>query len=390
MDIGAHLKIFAPASADVTSASRREGGFDLMSDVQLDYQELERIAGTLYSKMEGAVTATMVHIGSQLGLYKALSQGPATSAELAGRQGLHERWVREWLYNQAAAGLVAVDSAVPGSEVFSLGPEAAVVLADEEHPAFGLGWFSSLPATVGVAPKLVESFRTGVGHPYDVFGSAGAIGIEMSLTPWNRANVVSKVLPALDGVVERLQAGAEVADVGCGTGSVVLAIAAAYPRSRITGYDISRHALERAVERVAEQRLDNVEFRDAREQPLPEDGSLDLVCTFDCMHDMADPRAMASAIRRGLSADGVWLLVEIDGLPTFGENAASNPMASLLYGASVLTCLSSSMSEPGSEGFGTLALHEQAARRLAEEAGFSRFRRLPVDHAANAFYEIRP
>jgi 2-polyprenyl-3-methyl-5-hydroxy-6-metoxy-1,4-benzoquinol methylase len=366
------------------------GGRGIVSQPGLDTEALQGLSLTLFSKMEGAVTATLIHLGGQLGLYRALAAAPATSEELAERAGLHERWVREWLYNQAAAHLIDVDTSVPGREKFSMGPEAVAVLADEHHPAFGLGWFHSLPATVAVAPRLMESFRTGVGHSYDVFGESGALGIEMSLKAWNEANVVSVVLPALDGVVERLTEGAAVADIGCGTGTVALTVAKAFPKSRVVGYDISQHAIDRAKERLAEQGLDNVAFSDPRVDPLPDDGSLDLVCTFDCMHDMTRPFDVAAAIRRSLSDNGTWLMVEINGLPTFAENAALNPMASLLYGASVLTCLSSAMSEPNGAGFGTLGMHQDAARGLAERAGFTRFRRLAIDHPANAFYQIRP
>jgi SAM-dependent methyltransferase len=361
-----------------------------MGKPTLDADALQALTFTLFSKMEGAVTATLIHLGGQLGLYQALATGPATSGQLAERTGLHERWVREWIYNQAAAQLIEVDASTPGVEMFSMSPEAVAVLADERHPAFGLGWFTSLPATVGVAPKLVESFRTGIGHPYDVFGECGALGIEMSLTPWTEANLVPVVLPALDGMVERLTVGASVADIGCGTGSLVLTLAKAFPNSRVVGYDISRHAIERAKQRLAEQLLDNVAFLDPRVDPPPGDGSVDLVCTFDCMHDMTRPTDTAADIRRALADNGTWLMVEIKGLPSFAENVEHNPMASLLYGASVLTCLSSSMSEPDGEGLGTLGMHQDAARGLSERAGFSRFRCLSIEHRANAFYEIRP
>ena len=299
------------------------GGEDIgiVSHPRLDTEALQALSFTLFSKMEGAVTATLIHLGGQLGLYRALAAAPATSEELAER-GLHERWVREWLYNQAAAHLIDVDTSVAGSEMFSMGPEAVAVLADEHHPAFGLGWFHGLPATVAVAPRLVESFRTGVGHSYDVFGESGALGIEMSLTPWNEANVVSVVLPALDGVVERLR-GARRSPISAGTGSVALTVAKAFPNSRVVGYDISRYAIDRAKERLAEQGLDNVAFSDPRVDPLPDDGSLDLVCTLDCMHDMTRPSDVAAAIHRSLSDDGTWLMVEIKGLPTFAENRRS-------------------------------------------------------------------
>jgi 2-polyprenyl-3-methyl-5-hydroxy-6-metoxy-1,4-benzoquinol methylase len=235
-----------------------------------------------------------------------------------------------------------------------------------------------------------ESFRSGIGHDYDSHGPEGAVGIERSFEPWNRANLLPTVLPALDGMVDRLRAGARVADVGCGAGGAVLLMAAAFPSSTVTGYDISQHALARARERLAEAGAENAAFCDPRQQSLPEDQSLDLVCTFDCIHDMAHPQDVIAAIRQSLRPDGTWLLVDIKALDTFEENARKNPMASLMYGISVLSCMSSALSEPGGAGLGTLGLSESTARSMAAAAGFTRFRRLDIDHSVNAFYEIRP
>lgn len=344
----------------------------------------------LFSKLEGAVTAAMVHLGDALGLYRALARlgRPVTSDELAADCGLHERWVREWLHNQAAARLV---THVPGdSDRFTLGPEQVAVLADESSPAFGMGMFHRLPATMEALRHLPESFRSGIGRDYDSHGPDGAVGIERSFEPWNEANLIPTVLPALDGVLDALSSGISVADVGCGAGGAVLLMASRFPASTFSGYDISRFALERANERLAERRLPNAQFADPRERPLPADGSIGLVTTFDCIHDMTDPASVVTAIRRALADDGTWLLVDIKAHDDFAANATRNPMASLMYGISVLSCMSSAMSAPDGAGLGTLGLSERAARELAAEAGFTRFRRLDVEHPVNAFYEIRP
>jgi hypothetical protein len=158
----------------------------------------------------------------------------------------------------------------------------------------------------------------------------------------------------------------------------------------VTGYDTSRHALERAAERLGAAGLANARVADPRTEPLPADNHLRLVTTFDCLHDMTDPQGMAAGIRAALADDGTWLLVDIKARDTFAENAARNPMAPLMYGFSVLTCMASGLAEPGGAGLGTLGLPESKARELAAAAGFTRFRRLAIDHPVRAFYEIRP
>lgn len=355
---------------------------------QADPEKLKLYSYHLFTKLEGAVTAGMVHLGDRLGLYRAMREAdrPLTTHELAAATDTIERWVREWAYNQAAARMI---EAQPDG-TFSLSPEAAVVLADGEHPAFGMGMFHRLPQTMHALEHVRESFRTGVGHDYDSHGPEGAVGIERSFEPWNRAFLVPVVLPALDGVVEKLQRGARVADVGCGAGSAVLLMAQTYPNSEFTGYDISQYALARAQTKLEASELRNASFHDPRVNGLPDDGSLDLVCTFDCIHDMAHPQEVIGAIRAALKPDGTWLLVDIKSLDTFEENARKNPMASLMYGISVLSCMSSALSEPDGLGLGTLGLSENRAREMAEAAGFTRFHRMAVEHSVNAFYEVRP
>ena len=198
------------------------------------------------------------------------------------------------------------------------------------------------------------------------------------------------MLPALDGVVEQLQNGITVADVGCGAGGAVLLMADAFPNSSFTGYDISRYALDRAATKLDAAGARNASFLDPRTSPLPSDHSVGLITTFDCIHDMTHPQRMMESLRAAIAADGTWLLVDIKAHDTFAENATKNPMAALMYGISVLSCMSSALSADDGAGLGTLGLSENIARRMSEAAGFTRFRRLDVDSAVNAFYEIRP
>ena len=193
----------------------------------MDDDKLRMFSFLVFTKLEGAVTSGMIHLGDKLGLYQVLREAsePLDSTELARRAGLHERWVREWAYNQAAARLVDCDDA----ERFSLSEEAAAVLATPDHPAFGMGMFHRFPNTMESLRDMPESFRTGLGHDYDSHGPEAAVGIERSFEPWNRANLLPVVLPALDGVADRLAAGMTVADIGCGAGGALLLLRARIP-----------------------------------------------------------------------------------------------------------------------------------------------------------------
>lgn len=373
---------------NTTDTGTTDTGTTAAGDTALDENALKFFSFQVFSKLEGAVTAGMIHLGDQLGLYTALKEAgqPITTAELAERTNLVERWVREWAHNQAAAKLVSVDE---GGR-FGLTPEAAVVFATPDHPSYGMGMFHRLPQTMHALEDVRESFRTGVGHDYDSHGPQGAVGIERSFEPWSNANLLPTVLPAVEGVVARLTAGAKVVDIGCGAGSAVLLMAKAFPHSSFHGYDISQYALARAALKLEDSGLHNAAFDDPRVSPLPADQSVDFITTFDCIHDMTHPTDMMKTIRQAIKPDGVWLLVDIKALDSFEENARKNPMASLMYGISVLSCMSSALSEADGEGLGTLGLSEATARRMTEAAGFTRFRKLDVEHSVNAFYEVRP
>ncbi|MCC6641351.1 MAG: methyltransferase domain-containing protein [Deltaproteobacteria bacterium] len=353
----------------------------------IDPERFKTYAKRVFGALGGAMTSAMIYLGDRLGLYRTLCAcGAVTSEELAQRTGLSERWLREWLHQQGAAGVL--DHLGEGR--FALSPEGAAILADESHPAFGAGFFASLPQTLAALERLPEAFRTGIGLPYDAAGPEGARGVERGVAPWFKALLVPLVIPRLPGVRDALERGATVADVGCGSGQTLLTLARAFPHSSFHGWEISRCALERAEENRRDAGSSNVFFHDIARDPLPASARFDFVLTLDCLHDMTDPAGAMRAIRRSIRDDGTWLVCEIKSHATYEENVARNPMAPMMYGTSVLTCMSSALSEPGGAGLGTLGLHAALLRRMVEEAGFTRFESLDFGHPVNAFYAIRP
>ncbi len=353
----------------------------------LDPDRLKGFLFSVFSHMSGAATAGMIYLGDRLGLYKSMhGAGAMTSDELASKSGLHERWVREWLRQQAAAHVIAYR----GEGRFELGPEAELVLANEDSPFFAAGVFSSLPAQFAVIERLPESFKSGVGLPYDAFGPEGAVGIERGFAPWFRTILVPLALPQLDGVVTKLERGAKVADIGCGTGVALIEMAKAYPQSQFHGYDISNHALHRATENAAQAGLSNVQFHNPTNDPLPPSGDFDFITTFDCLHDMTHPDRVMHAIRAAIAADGTWLIADINAKPSFEENLAGNPMVAMMYGFSVMSCMSSALSEPDGLGLGTLGFTAQVAQDMSSAAGFTRFKQHDFGNPVNAYYEVRP
>jgi 2-polyprenyl-3-methyl-5-hydroxy-6-metoxy-1,4-benzoquinol methylase len=358
---------------------------------EIDPNELKAYSYLVFSKLEGAVTSAMVYLGHALGLYRALgaADGPVTTTELAASAGLHERWVREWAANQAAAKLIGwTDDGASGR--YTMSAAAVAVLSDPDHPAFGMGMFARLPDTMAHMSLLLDSFRTGVGYDYDAHGPNGAAGIEESFAPWYRNFLVPVALPALDGVVDKLERGAVVADIGCGGGLAISLMAKRFPNSTFHGFDISKHALALAETKRAEMGLTNAWFHDVRVEPITASAPYDFITTFDCIHDMTHPTEMMATIRGALTSDGTWLLVDIKGRDTLAENLAKNPVAALMYGMSVMSCMSSGLSQPDGEGLGTLGLPASRAVAMATDAGFTQFRKVPIDHATNSFFEIRP
>ena len=360
-----------------------------MAEESIDQLGADKFAGKLFGDLGGAMNVAMIWLGDHLGLYRALQQlGRVTSTDLADHLRLSERWVREWLHGQVASGYLAYR----GDGCFEMTPAAAAVLADEDSPIFCAGGLTHMPALMGdVLRRLPEAFRSGLGLTFDDLGPDAARGIERLFAPWFKHALVPVAIPALDGMKTRLDAGARVADVGCGAGIALVELAKAFPESEFHGYDISHEALARARDNKAQAGLGNLDFHDASVDGLPDDASFDLVMSFDCIHDMAYPSVVIRAIRQSLKPDGTWFIADIHCGETLEENLAlDNPMIPMMYGFSVLCCLSSSLSTPDGEGLGTVGFGESVARRMTADAGFSRFRRLALDHPMNAYYEVRP
>src|SRR4051794_10469009 len=336
-----------------------------------DPDEVARFAFRVWSYKQGEMVSLLVHLGDRLGLYRALDGvGTVTAHELAGRTGLHPRWLREWLRGNAAAELLASDD----GERFELTAAGAMVLArEDESLQFAAGAFAP-PPEPGFVDDLAEAFRTGTGMPYDRHGAAGVHRTERMLGPWARLSLIPTIVPALEGVAERLADGTTVADVGCGAGVALTTLAQAYPRSTFHGYELSALAVERARARVEEAGLGNVEIIHRRAEELPAGSDYSLVITFDCLHDMTRPDAAAAAIRGGIAGGGTWLVKEIRCADTWAGNRR-NPMLAMFLRFSVSPCMSSALSEPGGAGLGTIGLAPRATGRRARRAALSRFPR---------------
>ncbi|MEV4740977.1 class I SAM-dependent methyltransferase [Streptomyces sp. NPDC049555] len=336
----------------------------------------------------GGMVAALCALGVRLGLFRALADaGPSRSTELAARTGLDERYVREWLHGLAAAAYLRTDAT---GEVFSLPPENAAVLAHEESPFFMGGAARLVPALGSMLGPVATAFRTGDGiaperYPGELFHTMW----QMSGS-WLGTLLLPQWVPAVEGLAERLAAGAPVAHIGSGGGRALVLLAGAYPRSRFTGYDELPLNVEHArQEAVGAGVADRVEFVHGRATDLlPGKGDHALVLALDVLHDAPDPAQALTAVRAALADDGVLLLLESNGADAPTGNRG--PAAALLYGASVLYSLPTARAAGAAEPAGMLGLTEARLRALCAGAGLSRVRRLPAPTPLNALYEIRP
>jgi SAM-dependent methyltransferase len=336
----------------------------------IDQTKLESFVMRALGDIAGAYGGVMVSIGAKLGLYKAMAgAGPISSKELAARAGCAERYVREWLNSQAAGGYVGYHAA---SDTYELSPEQAMVLADEDSP-FYMPHAWNVPASMWLdEEKTLEAFRTGKGVAWGDHDSRVFCGVAAFYRNGYRANLLSQWLPALDGVVEQLEAGITVADVGCGHGHSTLLMAQAFPRSRFHGFDGHADSIDEARRNAAEAGVAaRVTFDVARAVDYPSK-NYGLICFFDCLHDLGDPVAAARHAAKVLAPDGTVLLVE----PFANDRVEDNLSLAgrLYYAGSTTICCAHAISEGGH-----LVLGAQAGEaRLAEvfrKAGFTHFRR---------------
>jgi SAM-dependent methyltransferase len=352
--------------------------------VEIDGDKLMEFVFNAVGEVGATLNAALVVMGDKLGLYRALGGAGALSpAELAERTGSAERYVREWLNAQAAGGYVTYD---PESGRYTLPPEQTVALTDSDSPAYLPGFFQLALGSVIDSPKIVEKARSGDGfgwheHVHDVHE-----GCERFFRPGYNASLVPEWLPALDGVVEKLQRGALVADIGCGHGSSTILMAQAFPHSSFVGSDYHEGSIETARRRAQEAGVsDRVQFRVTSAQEA-DGGGYDLVTMFDCLHDMGDPVGAARQVRGSLKPDGTWMIVE----PKAGDRVEENlnPVGRAYYGFSTLLCTPASLSQDVGLALGAQA-GEARIGEVVRSGGFTRFR-----HAAetpfNLVFEARP
>jgi SAM-dependent methyltransferase len=349
----------------------------------LDMDKLNTFIGQFVGDLGAAVHAGMVVIGEKLGLYKALSAGPMSSNELAAKTKTDERYLREWLASQAAGGYITYDEK---TNRFSLSEEQAFALANEDSPAYVPGAFEIALGSLAAVPRIADSFRTGAGMGWHEHVDSVFHGCEKFFRPGYAANLVSSWIPSLDGVEEKLQAGARVADVGCGKGASTRLMAKAFPKSRFFGFDYHDKSIEGARESAKREDLsDRVTFEVATAKEYP-GKDYDFVAVFDCLHDMGDPVGAAKHVRQSLAKDGTWMIVEPFANDHLKDNL--NPVGRVYYGFSTLLCTPSSRSQEVGLCLGAQA-GEARIRDVVTSAGFTRFRR-STETPFNIVYEARP
>jgi len=349
----------------------------------IDMNKLNAFIGQFVTDLGAAVHAGMVVIGEKLGLYKALAGEPLSPAQLAAKTQTDERYLREWLASQAAGGYVTYDEK---SGKFSLSEEQAFALAVEDSPAYLPGAFELALGSLAAVPRITEAFRTGAGMGWGEHVDGVFHGCEKFFRPGYAANLISAWIPALHGVSQKLEAGARVADIGCGKGSSTLLMAKAFPNSQFFGFDYHGKSIEAAREAAARNGVsDRVTFQVAKAKEFP-GGNYDLVAVFDCLHDMGDPIGAAEHVRKSLAEDGTWLIVEPFAHDQLQDNL--NPVGRVYYSFSTLLCTPCSRSQEVGLCLGAQA-GEKRIRQVVTSAGFSRFRRA-TETPFHLVYEARP
>jgi 2-polyprenyl-3-methyl-5-hydroxy-6-metoxy-1,4-benzoquinol methylase len=348
-----------------------------------DSAKLDAFVGKMVGDVGAAMSSILVVIGDRLGLWKAMADGkPVTAKELAARTKTAERYIREWLNAQAAAGYVTYDAKTGR---YTLPPEGAFTLADETSPAFFPGLFEVTAACWAGTDRMTENFRTGDGLEWGQQHPCLFQGTERFFRAGYLANLINAWIPALDGVETKLRAGARVADVGCGVGASTILMAKAYPKSQFTGFDYHAKSIDMARDRARSAGVaDRTKFEVAKSTDYPGTG-YDLVAHFDCLHDMEDPIGAARHTRRTMASDGTWMIVE----PYAGDNPEDNHniVGRVYYSASTMLCVPHSLSQHG-PALGAQA-GEARIREVATDGGFSQFRRA-TETPFNIVYEARP
>lgn len=354
-----------------------------MSDAEINEDRLNELAGKVVGDVAGAMGVLLAYIGDQAGVYAALEEaGPCTAAELAAKTGLNEKYVHEFLCSNAANGYVTHEA---DGDRFSLSPEQALLFAREGHPACMQGFFQAVVAQYETHEKAVKTFTSGEGRPWGDHSVCTFCGTDRFFRPGYEANLLESWLPALDGVKDKLEAGAKVADIACGHGSSTVLMAKAFPNSTFHGFDFHEQSIVKARAQAAEAGVTNVEFHVTSAKDYP-GGDYDLACIFDALHDMGDPVGAARHIKETLKEDGVFMMVE----PMAGDSPAENmhPLGAIYYGFSTVLCTPTSLAQEVGLGLGTQA-GEKRLTQVLNEAGFGRVRRA-AETPTNMVLEARP
>jgi SAM-dependent methyltransferase len=352
--------------------------------VAVDGEKLMQFVFKAVDEVGATLNTALVVIGDKLGLYRELAgAGALTPSELAERTGTAERYVREWLNAQAAGGYVTYD---PDSGRYTLPPEQAIALTDTDSPAYLPGFFQIALGSVLDSPKILEATRSGEGFGWHEHVHHVHEGCERFFRPGYNAHLIAEWLPALEGVVAKLERGARVADVGCGHGASTILMAKAFPNSNFVGSDYHGGSIDTARERARDAGVgDRAQFQTASAAAYSGSG-YDLVTMFDCLHDMGDPVGAARHVRSTIAADGTWMIVE----PRAGDRVEENlnPVGRAYYGFSTLLCTPASLSQEGRMALGAQA-GEARIRDVVQAGGFTRFRRV-AETPFNLVYEARP
>ncbi len=351
----------------------------------MNEDKINQLAERLTNELNGMLNLMTLYLGDRLGLLTALSeQGPATPAELAARAGCAERYVCEWLECLTANDYLDHD---PATSRFAISPELAAILLDPDHPFNSISGVRYIPGLAGVLPALVGAFRSGGGVPFEAYGSEFRESIASSNRPLYINELVAKWIPALPDIQVRLQAGARVADFGCGLGTSTFALAKGFPASAIDGLDVDAASIEHARRLAAEQNLsERVAFHLATSAGDPLTGPYDLITAFECIHDMAQPVPVLRRMKELLAPDGAVLIADELVADSLADRHGLPDR--LMYGFSVLHCLPQAMTDPGSVATGTM-MTADTLRRYATEAGFTSVEVLPIQSPVWRFYRLQ-
>ena len=351
--------------------------------MELNEEKLHEFLGTMVTEMGAAANGALIIMGDKLGLYKSLAEnGPMTSEQLSEATGTTERYVREWLSAQAASGYIEYDA---DGENFSMTPEQNAVFADRESPVLMTGAFYAIASMYIDEPKISHAFKSGEGVSWGDHDGCLFCGTEKFFRPSYKANLVSTWIPALDGVTEKLEAGAKVADIGCGHGISTIVMAQAFPNSEFIGYDFNDESVAHATGLAKEAGVTNISFAVATAKTFPGNG-YDLITFFDCLHDMGDPVGACAHAHKSLKADGTCMIVEPFANDSLQENI--NPVGRAFYAFSTMICTPSSISQEVGLGLGAQA-GEKRLQDVAISGGFSQFRRA-TETPFNLILEARP